>query len=209
MLIALERESETANRSMLEPRIAAEGVPYSWLDTTDYLEPALEKAAALADIVVVNLADPDRCTADERALAGSLALKAGKPVLAVPNQSRGFDAAGAALVAWDGLNRPGFVEAFDADLPIEAYLSQMRQTVSVVCIGLVCSHIESGLGMARVYADRGQTIRSERMVKPNRQRSGLKYHTFCIRRALADHFCEQLWVGCTLAAPNALAVVAP
>ena len=47
------------------------------------------------------------------------------------------------------------------------YLSQMCQTVSVVCIGLVCSHIESGLGMARVNADRRQTLRSERMVKPN------------------------------------------
>ena len=95
----------------------------------------------------------------------------------------------------------------DADLPIEAHLSQMRQTVSVVCIGLVRRHIESGLGMTCVYADRGQALRSKRMVKPNRQRSGLKYHAFCIRRAFADHFGQQRWVGRTLATPNTLAAL--
>jgi nucleotide-binding universal stress UspA family protein len=102
MLISLEQEREAANRSKLEPRIAAEGVPFSWVDTTDYFEAALERAAALADFVVVNLADPELADADERALAGRLALEAGKPILAVPEKARGFDAAGSALVAWDG-----------------------------------------------------------------------------------------------------------
>lgn len=118
MLMALERESETANRSKLEPRIAAEGVPYKWIDTSDYFEPALEKAAALADLVVVNLADPDLPNAEERALAGSLALKSGRPVLAVPEESRGFAATGTALVAWDG--SPQAAHALSAAVPLLA-----------------------------------------------------------------------------------------
>ncbi len=101
MLLELERESETANRARIEPRVAAEGVAWQWIDTTDYVAPALEKAAALCDLIVVNTALDALPLPDMRAIAASLVANARKPVLAVPQDAKGF-AIGAALVAWDG-----------------------------------------------------------------------------------------------------------
>mgnify|MGYP001550497346 CR=1 FL=1 len=100
-----------------------------------------------------------------------------------------------------------FVSVDLFNMTAAASYSQMSQTVGVVCIGLVGSHIEGGLCMARVYTDRRQTLRHKRMVKPNRQRSGLKYHALCIRPAFADHFGKQFGIGGALAAPNALAIL--
>jgi nucleotide-binding universal stress UspA family protein len=101
MLLEVERESETANRARIEPRVAAEGVAWQWIDTTDYVAPALESAAGLADLIVVNTALETLPLPDMRAIAASLVANARKPVLAVPQDAKGF-AIGAALVAWDG-----------------------------------------------------------------------------------------------------------
>ena len=46
------------------------------------------------------------------------------------------------------------VEAFDANLTIKAYLCQVRQTVSIIGVGLVRSHVQRGLGMTRINANR-------------------------------------------------------
>lgn len=101
LLLELERESEAVNRARTEPRVAAEGVAWEWIDTADYVAPALERTAALADLIVVNTALESLPLPDLRALAASLIADARKPVLAVPKEARGF-ALGAALVAWDG-----------------------------------------------------------------------------------------------------------
>lgn len=102
ILLELERASEAANKARLTPRIAAEDVPWDWIDTTDYLEPALEAASAMADLIVVNRALDALPLPDMRAVASSLVLNSGKPILAVPDEARGFSAAGEALIAWDG-----------------------------------------------------------------------------------------------------------
>ncbi|MGZ8361632.1 MAG: universal stress protein [Allosphingosinicella sp.] len=102
MLVELERESEAANRARLQPRLAAEDVSWSWLDVTGYVAHALEDAAALADLIVVNASIGNIQQAEIRALASALVVTARKPLLAVPAGATGFDAAGAALVAWDG-----------------------------------------------------------------------------------------------------------
>lgn len=125
-VIALERESESANKARIEPRIAAENVAWSWVDTTDYLDRALEKAATLADLIVVNRALDEEPIPDMRALVSSLVCKAGKAVLAVPDKARGFDAAGRALIAWDGSHEAG--EALAAAVP----LLQLARDVTIV-----------------------------------------------------------------------------
>ncbi len=102
ILIDLERETESVNRVRVRKRIEAEDVPWSWFDVTDYFETALESAATLADLIVVNRALDELPLPDLRNLAASLVLRSGKPILAVPAETRGFDAAGAALVAWNG-----------------------------------------------------------------------------------------------------------
>lgn len=102
MLIELEHESEVANAARIRARLAAEDVPWTLDQVTGYFEAALEAAATLADLIVVNRACDDLPLPDLRGLAASLVLRSGKPILAVPEETRGFDAAGAALVAWNG-----------------------------------------------------------------------------------------------------------
>jgi nucleotide-binding universal stress UspA family protein len=101
-LLEIEKATETENRARLEPRIAAEGMPYDWVDVVDYVAPALKSACRLADLIVVNRQLSELPLPDMRTLASNLVVESGKPVLAVPDGARGLDAAGAVLVAWDG-----------------------------------------------------------------------------------------------------------
>lgn len=102
ILVDLERETESVNRARMRRRIEAEDVAWSWLDVTDYFETALESAATLADLIVVNRTLDELPLPDLRNLAASLVMQSGKPILAVPAETRGFAAAGSALVAWNG-----------------------------------------------------------------------------------------------------------
>lgn len=102
ILLELEHETEAANAARMRKRLAAEDVPWTLEETTGYFEAALERAATLADLIVVNRACADLPLPDLRNLAAALVLRAGKPILAVPEETRHFDAAGSALVAWDG-----------------------------------------------------------------------------------------------------------
>jgi len=102
ILLADELQREGDNRKHLEQRLAHEGVPWDWVDVVGYLEPALRDAADLTDLIVVSRHLDDFPVPDMRHVAGSLVLKVGKPVLAVPDDCDGFDASGTALVAWDG-----------------------------------------------------------------------------------------------------------
>lgn len=116
MLIELERTSEAANRTRLEPRLAREGVCWTWIDTTDYAEPAIENAATLADLIVVNRAVDSLPMPDMRNVAASLIVNSGKPVLAVPDDAKGLDVAGSALIAWDGSREAA--DALGAAVPL-------------------------------------------------------------------------------------------
>jgi len=104
MLLEMERGAEALNRARLEPRLANEGVSWECVDTMDYAEPALENAATLADLIVVNRALDSLPEPDMRQVAANLVVKSGRPILAVPDSARGIDVAGRALVAWDGSN---------------------------------------------------------------------------------------------------------
>lgn len=102
LLLDMECENEASHRARLKPRLAAEDVPWDWVETVDYLEPALEHAATLADLIVVNRELDSLPRPDMRSIAASLVVESRKPVLAVPEGTQGFDAADVALVAWDG-----------------------------------------------------------------------------------------------------------
>jgi nucleotide-binding universal stress UspA family protein len=101
MLLAQEREQEGANRTRLEARLAAESLPWDWTDTTAAIGPALEQASLLADLIVVNR-QLDFRLPDMRAVASDLVVRSGKPILAVPEASRGLKTDGRVLVCWNG-----------------------------------------------------------------------------------------------------------
>lgn len=115
-LLDRQREAESANRARLKPRLEAEDVSWTWAVTTDYVEPALDNAAALADLIVANLAWGEFPQPDIRSLASLLLIRVGRPVLTVPDAPVGFMAAGSALVAWDGSRQAA--DALEAAVPL-------------------------------------------------------------------------------------------
>lgn len=101
-LIADEQAGEARNRTRMQARIADEEVPYDWIDVTGDLAGSLRAASAMIDVIVVNRQLDSSQYPDMLGTAAEVIVKSGKPVLAVPEAARRFDAFGAALVAWDG-----------------------------------------------------------------------------------------------------------
>ena len=97
-----ERRQESINKQKVQQRLAGEDVPWDWQDMTGVMEECIEAHARLADLIVVNRQLDDYPLPDMRHIASALVVKSGVPVLAVPEDARGFRALGSALVAWDG-----------------------------------------------------------------------------------------------------------
>lgn len=100
-LLADERDREAANKATLEARLASEDVAWSWSDVTGFAAEAVVDAAALADLIVLNRKLDQFPYPDMRELANHIVMKARKPIVAVPDDVRGFKL-GRALIAWDG-----------------------------------------------------------------------------------------------------------
>lgn len=101
-LIEDEQTNEAKNRSRMQARITDEEVPYDWIDATGDLASSLRDASAMMDVIVVNRQLDSVHYPNMFGTAAEILLKAGKPVVAVPEGARRFNAFGAALVAWDG-----------------------------------------------------------------------------------------------------------
>lgn len=102
MMQEFERQAEAGNKERLERRLAGEDVPWDWIDTTGFIEPALEKAAALCDLIVVNRHCDALFSPNMDRIAAGLITGAGKPILAVPDSAKGLALTGTVLLAWDG-----------------------------------------------------------------------------------------------------------
>jgi len=102
MLLADERAREDENRVRLEARLANEQVPWDWTDTVGALGPQLREACEFTDLIVVNRQLDDFPLPDMRSVAGDVVVRSGKPILAVPEMSRGLNVCGRVLVCWDG-----------------------------------------------------------------------------------------------------------
>ena len=95
------REREAANRSRIEERLAREDVRWNWHEAKGSIEDAIEAEAGLADLVVLSSRLDTEAISSLRRLAGHVAEKARRPVLAVPAHTKRLDVTGPVLVAWD------------------------------------------------------------------------------------------------------------
>lgn len=102
LLIADEQQHERDNRARMEARLRVEGIPYDWIDTTGYLSPTIHDRAAMADLIVLNRELDGTHYPDMLEIIGETVLKTNKPIVAVPEKARTFNAFGNALIAWDG-----------------------------------------------------------------------------------------------------------
>ncbi len=152
VVLDFERQAETANKKRLEARLAAEDIAWDWVDASGFLEPCLEQAAALSDLIVVNRQFDDFPGPDMGRVAAGLVVKSGKPILAVPNAISGFRAAGSALVAWDGSR--------EASAALSAAVPLLRLASSV-------SLLEVDDGSIKAPAEEAATYLSRHGIHPN------------------------------------------
>ncbi len=102
ILLEEERSRESVNRTKLESRLEVEGLPWDWIDLTGTFTTCIADAAGLADLIVVNRMLDSFPIPDMRGIAAETLVKIGKPLLAVPETSRGIRLQGHAMIAWDG-----------------------------------------------------------------------------------------------------------
>lgn len=116
LLLDEERAREGDNRQRLEQRLAVEGLPWTWMDVSGTIASCIAKAAGLADLIVVNRKLDSPSAPDMRSAASETLLSARKPLLAVPENTRGLNLGGHAMIAWDGSDEA--TAALRASLPL-------------------------------------------------------------------------------------------
>lgn len=122
-----EQDSEARNKARITAHLAKEDVSWDWVDTTGEIASCLLKEAALADIVVLNRQLDSYPLPDMRTIAGRVLINARVPVLAVPQDVKGFSMK-RALLAWDG--HPSCIATVRACTPLLA----MAEEVEVLTI---------------------------------------------------------------------------
>ena len=102
VLIEEERQREIANESALRERLSGEDVPWSITAADGEFSTCIRKAAGLADLIVLNRKLDSPGAPDMLTVLAEVLFAVRRPVVAVPESCRGFDAYGHAVVAWDG-----------------------------------------------------------------------------------------------------------
>ena len=125
------RQREANNRAGLEARLQAEDVPWSWVDATGDMAPLLKVESDLADIIVLNTAFTDANEPNMRTVVSEVVMGSSKPIVAVPEATRGLATHGNALIAWNGSS-----EVADTMRAVTPLLTK-AQTVSIVTFGEV------------------------------------------------------------------------
>lgn len=130
-LLADARDREAANKLKTQAHLVHEDICWDWIDGTGEISQLLGQEAGLTDIIVLNTAFTDHTPPDMRALASDLAMRAARPILAVPAGAHRFEPNGHVLIAWDG-SHP-VVETVRAITPLLA----LAETVTMLEIGRV------------------------------------------------------------------------
>lgn len=114
---------EEVNRASIEQRLAHEDVPWSMADLTGDIAGCIADHVGLADVVVLNRRLDDFLAPDMLGITSELVLRVQKPIVAMPENGRGFNAAGTAVIAWDGTGPA--MAALTASVPLLAQASSV------------------------------------------------------------------------------------
>jgi nucleotide-binding universal stress UspA family protein len=124
ILLADERERAADNRAAVEPRLAREGVSWSWTEATGHLARCIAEASKTADLIVLNRQLDTVSAPDMRHMAAEVLMQSRALVVAVSDSCRGFKAGGKALVAWDGSER--VMSALQRAVPLLALAGDVK-----------------------------------------------------------------------------------
>ena len=112
------RENAEKLRSEIEAELENEGVSWDWRFVYGIAPHRLLEASPLADIVIVGPAEAGSDGRGPSALVGDLVMRAGVPVLVVPESAKSLDVGAPMLVAWNG--SPESAHALRAAVPLLA-----------------------------------------------------------------------------------------
>lgn len=115
-LLAAVREQERAEMERITTWLRNDGASFDWLQADGDIGRTIIVQAALADVTL--LSQPDHGGADRvrpASVIGEVATRALGPILALPSTGKKFDAAGTAVVAWNG--SPESAHALRLSLP--------------------------------------------------------------------------------------------
>lgn len=152
ILMQEEDAREAANKKRLTVRLDREDVPWCWTDALGEPADCLREFGSDADLIVVSRQLDSYCAEDMAAVATKLIVKAGRPVLAVPEHCTGFEPHGRTLIAWNGSDQ--------ADAALRAALPLLRLAREVVLYELKEDGSDSHATRARNFlARRGVAVR--------------------------------------------------
>ena len=134
ILLADERERAAENRAATEPRLAREGVSWSWTEATGCLPDCVVEASKTADLIVLNRQIDTASGPDMRHIAAEVLMQSRALVVAVSDSCRGFKAGGKALVAWDGSER--VMSALQRAVPLLA----LAGGIEILQVGRLSDH---------------------------------------------------------------------
>ncbi len=164
VLTVAELEREGANRSRIEARLEAELVSTDWIEMVGDIATSLVQVSALADLIVLDQ-DVERLRPSHVSSAASEVLvRTGRPILAVSAQTRGFDAGGHALIAWDG--SASAVAAMRAAVPL------LRRAHAVTLVELDDGSVTIPADDAAVYLARHGILATVQAERPLRETAG-------------------------------------
>ena len=115
-LLAAVREQERAEKDRISTRLRNDGASFDWFQADGDIGRTIIVQSALADVTV--LSQPDHGSAARvrpASVIGEVATRALGPILALPSNGKKFDAAGTAMVAWNG--SPESAHALRLSLP--------------------------------------------------------------------------------------------
>lgn len=123
-LLADTARRDAANREFIEARLAHENVCWDWKHVAGDLASSVARSSSLADLIVVNPGIDEPLFSDMRSLASSILVRSRTLLAAIPDDCEGFDAAGRALIAWNGT--PEVAAAMRAAMPLLKLASSVQ-----------------------------------------------------------------------------------
>jgi nucleotide-binding universal stress UspA family protein len=127
-LLPVIQENAARLRDRLSARLVNEDVIFDWVQENGPARPLLQRAGALADLVVLGARDPGNSGKGPSSLAGHVAVHGLGPVLVVPETSRSLDVEGTAAIGWNG--------SLEAAHALRSAVPLLRKASSVILVNV-------------------------------------------------------------------------
>lgn len=122
------RARRGAIKTEIQTALEGEDVPWSWQAVEGFSQEAFVSQTALADLAVVTLGEENDPFSDGAPFLKHVVMHSPAPVLAMPQDTNGFNPFGTAMIAWDG--------SFEAAKAVRGSLPLLAKAESVLAFSI-------------------------------------------------------------------------